>query len=102
MSIQVSFLHQMSSKITSRPEMFFLFQDGQEIVDLYSICILELSFLKLLITNSIADDPSSNMINIYIYIYTHTHTHTHTHINKTLLEAHLIHEVILHSFLQQN
>ena len=87
MSIQVSFLHQMSSKITSRPEMFFLIQNGQEIVDLYSICILELSFLKLLITNSIADDPSSNMINIYIYTHTHTHTkyiyiyiHTHTHI----------------------
>ena len=71
MSIQVSFLHQMSSKITSRPEMFFLFQNGQEIVDLYSICILELSFLKLLITNSIANDPSSNMINIYIYAHTY-------------------------------
>ena len=51
--------------------MFFLFQNGQEIVDLYSICILELSFLKLLITNSIANDPSSNMINIYIYAHTY-------------------------------
>ena len=80
MSIQVSFLHQMSSKITSRPEMFFLFQNGQEIVDLYSICILELSFLKLLITNSIANDPSSNMINIYIYMYIYIYIYIRTHI----------------------